>query len=444
MQQAQHTSLLSTPPQVKQETPATDALSPPTPAGAGTPALGSAPSLPRYKGRASRTYVSKVPLSQADERIASQAFTRAIELLTADQAAAVSPDVDTAFSSVEDAVKRLLPYHIFQLPDKGSGKGKRKATEVELIREELAETRFAIECHRRKRKLDERLRQARLGAGRRKVYDDQAYYSETVLLEAEKSESSALNAELKTARVELDRLEREKRAATAPTKTTTTFQSSSISSSGSLPGTSSAGTGTTTPATSYQYQYRSYQYPYASTQSTNTYPSQYPYSYYAPSATANATATVTATSAASTPLSKAATPAPSSSSASSTTSVTTMPSMSMPRGPVPLQLPATVLPRLNALGIFPVPRATSAATPPPNAILVGTSAGGTTLHLEVNLAALQPPQMTGLAEVLTQITQQPSPAGVPPVQPYAQMGAPYVYTPSAGGVGSGKEAGKGT
>jgi len=120
----------------------------------------------------------------------------------------------------------------------------------------------------------------------------------------------------------------------------------------------------------------------------------------------------------------------------------------MPRGPVPLQLPASTLPKLNQLGIYPVPSGTSPATPAPAAVLLGTLAGGTTLSLEINLAALQPAQMTGLAEMLTAIAK-PGAAGaaaqsqgLPPVQPYAQIGAPYVY-PGANGAGVANGAAQG-
>lgn len=65
--------------------------------------------------------------------------------LAADQNAALNPDVDTPFTDAADVVKRLLPYHVFQHPAEdlasmshGIGKGKRKATEEDLLREEIA------------------------------------------------------------------------------------------------------------------------------------------------------------------------------------------------------------------------------------------------------------------------------------------------------------------
>lgn len=61
----------------------------------------------------------------------------------ADQIAALQPDTETPFSDAADAVRRLLPYHIFKHPEEDlrkltGRKGKRKATEEDLIREEIA------------------------------------------------------------------------------------------------------------------------------------------------------------------------------------------------------------------------------------------------------------------------------------------------------------------
>ena len=62
---------------------------------------------------------------------------RAVAALVADQKAAVEPDYQTPFEDAHDAVRRLLPYHIFQLPLE-DGKGKGRASEADLAREELA------------------------------------------------------------------------------------------------------------------------------------------------------------------------------------------------------------------------------------------------------------------------------------------------------------------
>lgn len=67
-----------------------------------------------------------------------------------DQRAALAPDTDTPFVDQVDVVNRLLPYHVFQQPREDvdavlqsgsiypSRKGKRKATEEDLLREEIA------------------------------------------------------------------------------------------------------------------------------------------------------------------------------------------------------------------------------------------------------------------------------------------------------------------
>ena len=70
--------------------------------------------------------------------------------LAEDHRSVLSPDVDEPFVDEIDVVKRLLPYHVFQMPRedldvllKGDGpyssrKGKRKATEEDIAREEIA------------------------------------------------------------------------------------------------------------------------------------------------------------------------------------------------------------------------------------------------------------------------------------------------------------------
>ena len=70
---------------------------------------------------------------------------RIAERIAADQTAALRPDTESPFADAKDVVQRLLPYHIFQHPAEdlaqlahGSRKGKRKATEEDLLREEIA------------------------------------------------------------------------------------------------------------------------------------------------------------------------------------------------------------------------------------------------------------------------------------------------------------------
>lgn len=74
---------------------------------------------------------------------------------------------------------------------------------------------------------------------------------------------------------------------------------------------------------------------------------------------------------------------------------------------IPLQIPVTSLPALQALGILPVPKA---VLPPPNepqppAVLVGTTNNGTMLSLEINATLLQTAQMNGLAILLSGLVQ---------------------------------------
>lgn len=108
-----------------------------------------------------------------------------------DQLGALYPDADTPFEDEVDAVKRLLPYHIYQNPkldldEMRGSKGKSKATDIDIIRDEIsgacyylaslevilnapscpAETKFALESHQRLRSLEKRLRQAQLRPGK--------------------------------------------------------------------------------------------------------------------------------------------------------------------------------------------------------------------------------------------------------------------------------------
>ena len=250
------------------------------------------------------------------------------------------------------------------------------------------------------------------------------YWLEAKGLEDDKTELQALNHELRAARAELDRTERAERDRRA----SSAARAASVAPSSAAPATPS------TPSSAYAHPYQAYRYPYGQmspTYNTNATP------YYAATPASSSTpAQVPSTPA--TPTPAAAVPAITKTSASppATSTPSSTNAMAMPRGPVPLQLPATSLPRLNQLGIYPAPRSTSSATPAPSAVLLGTVDNGRLLNLEINLAALQPAQMTGLAEMLTALTQASKPqgkgngaqtgAGVGGEAPsYAQMGAPY-------------------
>lgn len=68
--------------------------------------------------------------------------TRIAMSLAADHIGVLYPDAENPFIDAVDVVRRLLPYHVFQHPKEDfidtSSKGKRKATEEDLLREEIA------------------------------------------------------------------------------------------------------------------------------------------------------------------------------------------------------------------------------------------------------------------------------------------------------------------
>jgi hypothetical protein len=201
---------------------------------------------------------------------------------------------------------------------------------------------------------------------------------EHAALETERNEMTALSAQLRAARAELEKYNREHR----PQTTQTTVRS-------------------TPPVTSTTYsytpQYRHYAYPYAQYGSnytqvypgfTPTTPSTTQYQYPALT-TAPATGTNT----------------PSQNASAQTQSTSNAEALSKP---VSLSLPISSLPALHALGIMPV---SSLSVPPPGqpqpqAILKGTTANGTVLSLEVNIGLLQATQVSGLALIINAIAAQ--------------------------------------
>ncbi|OBZ67273.1 hypothetical protein A0H81_12834 [Grifola frondosa] len=267
--------------------------------------------------------------------------------LAADHIAVLYPDVDTPFTDAVDAVTRLLPYHVFHQPKEDLDaqtnsqhassyrKGKRKATEEDLIREEIAETKFALECWRRRRALEERFRKARIRSGKRPSPDDQAYVLAQAVLDSERTETASLNAELRNARAELDRLEREKRlAAHLRHRLPLARSQHTIRKPRHLP----------RPYGTSQYTYNPHAYsatpmPYGSTP-VGAYAATPPYTPVTPTPTYTPPATTTTTtSAASAQVQQAQ------------SSTSTVPNTTA----VPVQLPASSLPALSALGIVPVP-----------------------------------------------------------------------------------------
>ncbi|KAH9017054.1 hypothetical protein EDB85DRAFT_2017500 [Lactarius pseudohatsudake] len=360
-----------------------------------------------------------VPLSADEEAAAARVSSRVAAHLTTDHVSVLFPDINTPFQDAGDVVDRLLPYHVFQHPREDllkANKGKRRATETEILQSELAETKFALECFKRQSALEERFRRARTKSGKRTAYDDQAYYLERQALDTERTDHSALSTELRTAKAELERVTRQQRSTAHPQRTNYYLSAAPV----------------------YAHHYRAYHYPYAQTYgvpaSTSTTTPGYPYSvplnstvqYVPPPLTTSATTTKT--------LSTATNPA------GAPASTTPAPSLSMPAtsaspagtsnvsSAIPVQLPVSSLPTLHALGIVPVPtQSVSADAPTPPAVLRGTSANGAMLNLEINVSLLQAAQMSGLALMLNSIMLGSSNSGTTEVPPHAQVGAPYTY-----------------
>ncbi|KAI9437723.1 hypothetical protein H4582DRAFT_2151288 [Lactarius indigo] len=370
-----------------------------------------------------------VPLSADEEAAATRVSSRVAAHLTTDHVSVLFPDVNTPFQDVGDVVDRLLPYHVFQHPREDlvkANKGKRRATETEILQSELAETKFALECFKRRSALEERFQSARTKSGKagfRTAYDDQAYYLERQALDSERADHSALSTELRTAKAELERITRQQRSTAHPQRTNYYLSAAPV----------------------YAHHYRAYHYPYAQTygvptSSSTTTPS-YPYSvplnstvqYVPPPLTTFATTTKTLSTATNPAGALASTtPAPSLSMPATITAPpepTTSPAgTSNVSSAIPVQLPVSSLPTLHALGIVPVPtQSVSADAPTPPAVLRGTSANGAMLNLEINVSLLQAAQMSGLALMLNSIMLGSSNSGTTEVPPHAQVGAPYTY-----------------
>ncbi|KAK0212562.1 hypothetical protein DFS33DRAFT_1282655 [Desarmillaria ectypa] len=310
--------------------------------------------------------------TQEETRIAAKVAAKVAARLTADQAAVIHPDVDTPFSDTLDVVKRLLPYHIYQQPPEdlhalihgNIDKGKGKVTNDDLNRE-IYETKFALECFKRRKKLEERFRKARLKSGRRSAPDDQAVFLAQAVLEGERADTVTLNNELRTARTELDRLEREKRVATNAQRTSYYMATQPA-------------TPTTTANRPY---YHSYPYAYAQ-------------AYGAPVQQSSTSSFSVAP----------VTPAP-----AAPTAMTPY----QPGSAIPVQLPVSSLPALHQLGIVPVaPTSVTDGQPAPPAVLRGSSANGTMLSLEINVSVLQSAQMSGLAVILNSLMSRSSSTAV--------------------------------
>ncbi|KAF8070500.1 hypothetical protein FPV67DRAFT_1487625 [Lyophyllum atratum] len=290
-----------------------------------------------------------------EQEITEKTNARFASRLASDHALVLYPDADTPFRDTVDVMNRLLPYHVFQQPKEDldflirGGKGKGKAAE-EHMKEEIRETKFALECHKRRDALVARFRDITTRSGKRSVPDTQAILLASLALDSERSDTTLLNNELRTARAELERREKEKRAAASSARTMYY---------GSAPSTS---------ASSIPVQYYR-PYPYAYTQVYGT---------------------------------------PTQTSSTSTFSVSPAPPAhhASTQSAIPVQLPVASLPALHALGIVPIPAASLPLPdghPQPPAVLRGSTSNGTMLSLEINVSLLQSAQMSGLAMVLNSL-----------------------------------------
>ncbi|KAI0630267.1 hypothetical protein C8Q77DRAFT_1137268 [Trametes polyzona] len=366
-----------------------------------------------------RTIEEEAAMAETAARVASR--------LAEDQRAALVPDVETPFEDEVDVVKRLLPYHIFQQPKEDldavlqsgsvhpSRKGKRKATAEDLLRDEIADTKFALQCWKRRRALEKRFRKARIESGKRASPDDQSYFLAQVLLEVERADTAVLQQELRAARQELDKLEREKRLAAPPpppaSAPSTAAQRPTMNvRTANYYNPSGTSTPTQTPTTAtFMPPYRPYSYSYSQYPTT-----QYTYNPHAYGATPYGSTTTYGTtphtSTTSTP--SVYTPPTSATTTSSTTSVASAQVQQAQAHPssasntaVPVQLPVSSLNALSALGIIPVAAASVPSTgPQPPAVIKSTN--GSMLNLEINLSLLQSAQMSGLALILNALTSR--------------------------------------
>ncbi|KAJ7188166.1 hypothetical protein C8R46DRAFT_1053874 [Mycena filopes] len=154
-----------------------------------------------------------------EEEVTKRTAARVNARLAQDHAAVINPNTETPFSDATDVLNRLLPYHVFQQPREDlDRKGKRKAddlaTEIEGLQTlNVSKKRnLPLECFKRKRSLERRFRRVRTHSGKRPAPDEQAVALAQAVLEAERSETTLLNNELRSARAELDKIERERRA----------------------------------------------------------------------------------------------------------------------------------------------------------------------------------------------------------------------------------------
>ncbi|KIY73111.1 hypothetical protein CYLTODRAFT_485824 [Cylindrobasidium torrendii FP15055 ss-10] len=332
--------------------------------------------------------------TEDEQALQARISARVDERLKADHAAVLSPDVDSPFVDALDVVKRLLPYHVFQLPAEDN-KGKRKATEEDEIRE----TKFAIECHARRHRLEQQYREIRTKSAAREVPDEQAVFLAQTVLDSDRGDTAMLNAEMRALRTEADRLDREHKNAAVAAATRASFTAT--------PTTSAVAPTAATTALfggrpGYYHGYPNY--PSFGTSSVS--------SFSVPLAGSAASTSATASSAGTTSTS------PPTSTTSSVTPISVIPATTtaqqtpatgtvqqafqtlIDRGPVPVQLPVALMDVLRRYELIPV-APTTPQTGPNRHMVVLRSTDGRMMNLEIDVGQLKPSQMQGLALIMS-------------------------------------------
>ncbi|KDQ13189.1 hypothetical protein BOTBODRAFT_33802 [Botryobasidium botryosum FD-172 SS1] len=355
--------------------------------------------------------------TEEEDALRDATASRVKAALAADHYSVLYPDTQTPFRDAADVVNRLLPYHVFQHPAEeldfsasGGSSCKGKEREPGIVRE-VEETTFALECFQRRQALQDRFREIRTREAQRSSPIEQIYFLTTNILETERVANSQLSAELRNLRAEHEKIERQKRLTAAaaarpappPPITTNPYSNPALLSS-SHPGAPRQPASTSV----FRPYHHPYAYSYSSTPST-------PYAS-TPATPYASTPTTPYASIAPTPTSSSFPLSPNVPSASSTA----------PVAPIPIQIPASALSALHAIGITPVhapPPNAPPLNPPPTAMLLGSTADGRMLNLTINLAALAMNQMNGLATILNGVVSNPdAPQPIAPVAPSGAAG----------------------
>ncbi|OXM78204.1 hypothetical protein C364_04141 [Cryptococcus neoformans Bt63] len=372
--------------------------------------------------------------------------------LAMDQEATLYPPPPTAFSSYEDAVQRLLPYHVWQVYDE------------ELDTWEKAdvakETKEAADILDKIKGLKERFAKAR----RRE--DDRLsplpstisfFQSSTTNV---REELTSLQTNLRTARAELSAIEQEQKkiaeekrkermeeegrkavaamamqqaarqqlAAQAQAQISNQASSRAATPSSQLSGPSPVGTPTRTGSPPKRGRGR----PPAMSKIQGPPPGSFP-ARAGPSGTPTASGVSTPV-APGTPQSGAAVSGigagrpPGQMVNGSGTSTPVRPSNPPPQGPVSITVNLSLIPQLVAIGLIAVPPNTAPGAPKPPGIIIKSLDDKKSVVIQINLAMCTKPQLLGLAKVLNVNTVKSATPSAP-------------STPGGSGSGSGSGAG---